>query len=245
MPYANPETAKADNRRRYEANRERLIEEAKERYRKRVESGEHQAYLERTRAKRAEYKRQQRAKAGATPRELIELHAAIKRAGRLPSVARLVYAEQLRRWREHPAEKRTHDRWWSAWIYAWRYKCDPAFRRYQCQRTSERKARNRGNHTVRLSKASTAARFADFGNRCAYCGSSDGLIVEHFIPRSKGGPHAIGNILPACQPCNVSKTSHDPDHWYRSQPFFSETRWRKILRVLGKRKAAVGQLPLL
>lgn len=241
----NPETAKASHQKHYQSNRQRLIEEAKQRYQRRKENGEHFVYIEISRAKRAEYKRRKRQAAGSPGKDLIALNAAIKRAGRAPSVACLVMHEQRRYWREHPDERRKHFSKWNAYYWAFRYKCDPAFRRHECQRNSERKARNRGNHTVRLASKATAERFAQFDNSCAYCGSTANLIVEHFIPRSKGGPHALGNILPACQRCNVSKTDHDPEQWYQVQPFFSKARWRKILGVLGKAKAPVQQLPLL
>ena len=42
--------------------------------------------------------------------------------------------------------------------------------------------------------------------------------VEHIIPLSQGGEHALGNVLPLCQSCNssrgsgVRRTSSDPDH---------------------------------
>lgn len=172
------------------------------------------------------------------------LQSAIRNAGSL-SVARLVINEQRRYWRENPEQQYLHNRQWDRYIYSWRYKVDPSFRRHECQRNSEKKARNRGNHTVKLCRGDIDARFAEFNNQCAFCGSGDQLIIEHFIPRSKGGPHAIGNILPACHSCNMSKFNHDPEEWYRSRPYFSETRWRKILRVLGKGKAAIHQLPLL
>ena len=170
---------------------------------------------------------------------------AIRQSGRSPSVARLVMNQQRQYWKENPEAKNQHERQWRKYIYAWKYKCNPLFRRYECQRNSARKARYRGNHTVKLCPGVVDARFADFDNQCAFCGSSNQLIVEHFIPRSKGGPHAIGNILPACYSCNMSKFNHDPEKWYRSRSYFSETRWRKILRVLGKAKAGIHQLPLL
>jgi len=211
----------------------------------RKDNGEHLVYIEHSRAKCAEYKRRKRREAGVPTKELIALHAAIKRAGRAPSVARLVYDQQLEHWRQHPDDKRKHASQRSAYMYVFRYMCDPAFRRHECQRNSERKAKNRGNHTVRLNSNATTERFAQFDNSCAYCGDTTNLIVEHFIPRSKGGPHASGNLLPACQRCNVSKRDHDPEHWYRKQPFYTKARWRKILAVLGKAKAPVHQLPLL
>ena len=229
----------------------------------RIDASENQARRrtddpEGEKAKAAAYKRQARAdgrmpmrsKHGLpyTPRADVEtqlMRKALRKVNNLPSVERLVYEQQLERWREHPEERKAHRSQWSAHYYAFRYKCDPAYRRHECQRNSERKAKNRGNHTVRLRHNATAARFAQFDNSCAYCGSTIQLIVEHFIPRAKGGPHVLGNILPACQRCNVSKRDHDPEQWYRSQPFFTSTRWRKILAVLGKGKAPVQQLPLL
>jgi 5-methylcytosine-specific restriction endonuclease McrA len=41
---------------------------------------------------------------------------------------------------------------------------------------------------------------------CAYCDKrTDRLQQEHVIPISRGGRHAIGNLLPACPRCNQSK----------------------------------------
>lgn len=44
-----------------------------------------------------------------------------------------------------------------------------------------------------------------YDDRCAYCGSADALTQDHIVPLSRGGRHSIGNLLPACQPCNSSK----------------------------------------
>jgi len=44
--------------------------------------------------------------------------------------------------------------------------------------------------------------------RCAYCGGTEGGIhMDHVIPLSRGGRHAIGNVVPACRKCNLSKGS--------------------------------------
>lgn len=41
---------------------------------------------------------------------------------------------------------------------------------------------------------------------CAYCGQkSEVLHREHVIPIRRGGRHSVGNILPACPPCNYRK----------------------------------------
>lgn len=44
-----------------------------------------------------------------------------------------------------------------------------------------------------------------YRNRCAYCAELKPLTKDHVVPVSRGGRHAIGNILPACQSCNSSK----------------------------------------
>jgi 5-methylcytosine-specific restriction endonuclease McrA len=46
-----------------------------------------------------------------------------------------------------------------------------------------------------------------FRNSCAYCGSKGKLTKDHVVPVSRGGRHSVGNIVPACGPCNFSK--HD------------------------------------
>lgn len=43
---------------------------------------------------------------------------------------------------------------------------------------------------------------------CAYCGEITlSPHMDHIVPINKGGRHGIGNILPACLKCNISK--HD------------------------------------
>lgn len=49
---------------------------------------------------------------------------------------------------------------------------------------------------------------------CAYCGSAGHLHWEHVIPRSRGGPDTIDNIVLACEQCNLSKGDKDPFEWY-------------------------------
>ncbi|WP_425592266.1 HNH endonuclease [Corynebacterium callunae] len=44
-----------------------------------------------------------------------------------------------------------------------------------------------------------------YHNKCAYCGQKCAPTMDHVIPLSRGGTNNIGNILPACLPCNASK----------------------------------------
>lgn len=54
-----------------------------------------------------------------------------------------------------------------------------------------------------------------FGYRCAYCGEkpADQLQPDHVIPLSRGGPNVLSNILPACAPCNGSKSDKTLVEW--------------------------------
>lgn len=49
---------------------------------------------------------------------------------------------------------------------------------------------------------------------CAYCGGQENLQWEHIIPKSRGGPDDIDNMVQACQQCNASKGARDPFEWY-------------------------------
>lgn len=55
---------------------------------------------------------------------------------------------------------------------------------------------------------------AQYRHACAYCGATDlALQMDHVIPLTRGGRHAIGNVVPACKPCNVSKYNHFLSEW--------------------------------
>lgn len=51
------------------------------------------------------------------------------------------------------------------------------------------------------------------GRRCFYCGSEEGLSMDHVIPLSRGGTHGPGNIVPACIPCNCQKQARTITEW--------------------------------
>jgi 5-methylcytosine-specific restriction endonuclease McrA len=122
---------------------------------------------------------------------------------------------------------------------------DPDYVAYMRQKSKRRKAQMRDSVAIQVKGREIRARFAEFNHRCAYCGADGDLHIEHVVPISKGGPHSIGNIIPACESCNYSKRDSEVESWYRSHPFFSELRWRKICRVLGWQRSSIGQLALL
>jgi CRISPR/Cas system Type II protein with McrA/HNH and RuvC-like nuclease domain len=47
---------------------------------------------------------------------------------------------------------------------------------------------------------------------CSYCGCHDRqeLQWEHIIPKSRGGPDTIDNMVLCCKKCNLSKSDKDP-----------------------------------
>jgi 5-methylcytosine-specific restriction endonuclease McrA len=51
-----------------------------------------------------------------------------------------------------------------------------------------------------------------FSSGCFYC---DGLREEadHFVPLSRGGAHALFNIVPSCRSCNRRKYNQPPEKW--------------------------------
>jgi 5-methylcytosine-specific restriction endonuclease McrA len=48
--------------------------------------------------------------------------------------------------------------------------------------------------------------------QCAYCGRTEGsLVVDHILPRSRGGTKAWHNLVLACQSCNDRKGDRTPE----------------------------------
>ena len=161
------------------------------------------------------------------------LDRAISNAGRSPSVARLVMNEQRRYWRSNPEARLAHVRQWARDSWRLKYQTDPELQFYVKEKSHRRKAQERGLVAVALRPAAIIQRFSEFDYCCAYCGSDDRMEIEHVRPISNGGAHDISNIVPACQKCNASKRVNPMEDWYRSQPFFSELRLRKIQSVTG------------
>jgi 5-methylcytosine-specific restriction endonuclease McrA len=71
--------------------------------------------------------------------------------------------------------------------------------------TERRRLKLVGGEHIGVSERDWRRLVARHAGRCAYCGEVKPLTKDHIIPVSRGGRHAIGNILPACQSCNSSK----------------------------------------
>lgn len=67
-----------------------------------------------------------------------------------------------------------------------------------------RRASKLGNQGA-VDSAAWLAMIVASGGACGYCGEIRLLTMDHRIPLSRGGRHQIGNIIPACKPCNSRK----------------------------------------
>jgi 5-methylcytosine-specific restriction endonuclease McrA len=52
-----------------------------------------------------------------------------------------------------------------------------------------------------------------YASPCFYCGSIKKIQADHVMPISRGGKHSIGNLVPACQPCNLNKKDKTIMEW--------------------------------
>ncbi len=82
-------------------------------------------------------------------------------------------------------------------------------------RARARKARKRANGIYQIGIQEELKLRA---KPCFYCGSLEEIQLDHVVPVSRGGVHSIGNLVPACRPCNSSKNK-----WFI-------TEWKKIKR---------------
>lgn len=222
MGYADPARQKEAARRWYLKNREAHIERSKAR-----------AKADPERNRNAVYKH--RALHGRRDRPFVPdaewlhnykpLQRWLERPKLSPSIAELVEQAELI-WREKEEKRKL------AVIYS-------------REKTRRYKAKLKSVLVVEVSRRDIRKQFALFDNCCCYCGKSEQeemLHIDHFIPVSKGGTHVLGNLVPACKTCNFSKRNHHPEDWYKKQVFYSETRWLKILKILGKTVKTIDQL---
>lgn len=56
-----------------------------------------------------------------------------------------------------------------------------------------------------LTKAQFEQLWVESGGRCAHCGATENLQVDHKLAVARGGKTELGNLQILCKPCNVSK----------------------------------------
>ena len=218
MPYKDPAAKKAYAKKHYQENKEYYSEKSKRRAKENPE--QHAAYIR-------EYRRKNGRKDRPlyTDQEMLHRHKGLQRwleSPKLsPSVMELVLQQEKAR--KHRVM-------------------------YNREKSKRRKAKLKGNIAEKIKTSQIRARFEKFNNACAYCGAKHAdlkLHIEHVIPISRGGSHVLSNIVPACSACNFSKRDHDVELWYRSQDFFCNKRWKKILDILGKTEKNINQMTFL
>lgn len=77
-----------------------------------------------------------------------------------------------------------------------------------------------------------------FDNKCAYCGESTKLIMEHALPINKSelGEHKLGNLVPSCKDCNSRKhhasyevfLRNDPDKLQKIKEFMASKNYKPM-----------------
>jgi 5-methylcytosine-specific restriction endonuclease McrA len=67
---------------------------------------------------------------------------------------------------------------------------------------NKRKAQKANNGVFAISKKELSRLYSQ---PCFYCGKIGKIEMDHVIPIKLGGRHSIGNLVPACLPCNRSK----------------------------------------
>ena len=79
--------------------------------------------------------------------------------------------------------------------------------RYRISQINHKARRRQAEREGNVTPEQWEARLEEFGHQCAYCPSLGPLTMDHVIALSRGGKHEIGNIVPACQPCNSTKNN--------------------------------------
>ena len=89
--------------------------------------------------------------------------------------------------------------------------------------------------SVLLSDYSESDRHAaeQYFGGCAYCGDPAIERYDHVVPVSKHGDFVSKNVVPACQPCDDSKSGRDYKEWMRN----GDTR--RSLRGRGRTEAFI------
>jgi 5-methylcytosine-specific restriction endonuclease McrA len=81
-------------------------------------------------------------------------------------------------------------------------------------KTQRRRARKRGNGIFAITKQELKRLY---DSSCFYCGKDKAEHLDHVVPLVHGGRHSIGNLVPACSTCNMSKGSKFLSVWKRDR----------------------------
>lgn len=74
--------------------------------------------------------------------------------------------------------------------------------------------------TANIDNATRKAVYRRDHYRCALCDSTDGLQIHHAIPRGKGGPSTVQNLITLCWRCHAH--IHSGKQWHIGDCMTSE-----------------------
>ncbi|MCW2904686.1 MAG: hypothetical protein JWO67_6951 [Streptosporangiaceae bacterium] len=120
-------------------------------------------------------------------------------------------AERRRQWARAARERNTEQ--YRAYFRAWRAKPENYARVLLNNHNRREMARNHPD-SVGVSLRDWQRLVRRYGGRCAYCSAPvEKPDLDHVVPIARGGRHAIGNVLPACPPCNARKQAQLLSVW--------------------------------
>ena len=76
---------------------------------------------------------------------------------------------------------------------------------YNAEIAARRRVRVMGATSSEFTDEDVKAKFAEWGNRCIYCGVVGLMTADHLVPLFRGGEHSLENLVPACRSCNCAK----------------------------------------
>jgi len=67
---------------------------------------------------------------------------------------------------------------------------------------------------------------------CAYCGATDRALQRDCVqPIARGGRYTLDNIVPACGPCNASKSNDEATSWMRRKKLDERAFLTRLIEV--------------
>lgn len=51
--------------------------------------------------------------------------------------------------------------------------------------------------------------------KCAACGATDNLVIDHIVPIKRGGGHGVENLQALCRSCNIKKHTKTMEEFMR------------------------------
>lgn len=180
----------------YAANRDRALAQQREHYQSNREDVlvRQRAYYAANREKWDEYARR--------PEVVARRNARVREAMQDPARREAKKASDRESYRRHADERKASVR---AYAKAKKDSGDPAYRAKRLAATRRRRAREGAAEIKELAPREWRRLIERQHGECFYCRQAATLTADHLIPIARGGRHAIGNLVAACQPCNSAK----------------------------------------